>query len=515
MASILDLWNRSESPIKKDNESPSIKLFNDMINELWGKNIEVNTCLSRKHRNIIRKVIRDFMASYPKMDDDMKSPMNVPMQWITEYYIKKNNYQKSMMNYNNKSLYNRYIAIKFDNIKTVGEFVLFKIFNVLSGKNNDGTPYMYDVEIKSKDNHVYERLFYACKQYLIDQIRITSKYKNKYLFVASPMYLWVNINISKMRQEIDQLRLYTYNTGLTIAGFLSYMSQTSRELTTEYKLTFTYMGEKWDFGRSISETILYGLSYTVFDDIHTHHSEYIHVYFSTRDDVPGGYKFAIYNKKGKIIIPIDEPSIEKQAYAVRMPVGNDDDKKFEHYGFRNYLLIPEDCEKIQPVISYATDTGHHLDEEIFRYDDNDEDEDDEDEDDDNNYNDFNNITPTPIPNPRPRPPFPRPPGYINRPPLIPVPKPNPNGTDAERVALNNRIINILDRNLNILGSYCCDIKSVKRLQYHIETLGQYALILTRKINIQSLLFPWPLARIHPHAIDGSIPPHDNVRPMFL
>ncbi|AEN03719.1 p4c precursor [Yokapox virus] len=513
MTTILDLWNTGDGYDFRsvDDIPPSIKLFSNMISELWTKKIEQNTCISRKYRNIIRIVIRDFMASYPKMDEDKKSPINAPMQWVTDYYIKKNSYRNAMMEYNNKYLQNLYNSITLLNINTVGEFILFNVFNLLNARNSDKTPYLYDTQITDNDDSIRETFVTTCVKIFTDQLNIINMHNNKYLFVTVPMYLWYNVSPLEVQQKLKDLKLFKNNIGLTIYGFFMYMGKISRYLTTSYKLILSYLGEKWEFGRSVSETILYGLGYTVFDNLYAYTNQYIDVYFSMRENVIGGYNFAIYYIRGNILLPINESDIpiEYRSYAIKIATSNYDDTRFAYFSNRNYLLTMDDCTKIEAIPSESTNDGHHLDKYIHRDYGNEDEQHLGNEDEQHlGNNSYDNIKPTPILKPMPRPPFPRQYDYINeRSILLPIPKTNPNGTYIERMEINNKIIDILDNNLNRLGSYCCDHDSVNRLQNHIETLGQYSLILARKVNIQSLLIPWPLVKINHHSINGTIPPH--------
>ncbi|AGJ92156.1 P4c [Vaccinia virus] len=273
-----------------------------------------------------------------------------------------------------------------------------------------------------------------------------------------------------------------------------YLSISGRFLNDFALLKFTYLGESWTFSLSVPEYILYGLGYSVFDTIEKFSNDAILVYIRTNNR--NGYDYVEFNKKGIAKVTEAKPDNDKRIHAIRL-INDSSDVQRIHFGFRNMVIINNECANIQSSAENATDTGHHQDSKI-----NIEVEDDDDVIDDDDYN----PKPTPIPEPHPRPPFPRH-EYHKRPKLLPVEEPDPVKKDADRIRLDNHILNTLDHNLNFIGHYCCDTAAVDRLEHHIETLGQYAVILARKINMQTLLFPWPLPTVHPHAIDGSIPPH--------
>nr|AAA48323.1 unknown reading frame [Vaccinia virus]CAA40576.1 unnamed protein product [Vaccinia virus] len=202
MANIINLWN-GIVPTVQDVNVASITAFKSMIDETWDKKIEANTCISRKHRNIIHEVIRDFMKAYPKMDENRKSPLGAPMQWLTQYYILKNEYYKTMLAYDNGSLNTKFKTLNIYMITNVGQYILYIVFCIISGKNHDGTPYIYDSEITSNDkNFINERIKYACKQILHGQLTIALRIRNKFMFIGSPMYLWFNVNGSQVYHDI-------------------------------------------------------------------------------------------------------------------------------------------------------------------------------------------------------------------------------------------------------------------------------------------------------------------------
>ncbi|AUL80304.1 hypothetical protein [Vaccinia virus] len=64
MANFINLWN-GIVPTVQDVNVTSITAFKSMIDETWDKKTEANTSISRKHRNSIHEVIRDFMKAYP------------------------------------------------------------------------------------------------------------------------------------------------------------------------------------------------------------------------------------------------------------------------------------------------------------------------------------------------------------------------------------------------------------------------------------------------------------------
>ncbi|AGJ91341.1 P4c [Vaccinia virus] len=496
MANIINLWN-GIVPTVQDVNVASITAFKSMIDETWDKKIEANTCISRKHRNIIHEVIRDFMKAYPKMDENKKSPLGAPMQWLTQYYILKNEYHKTMLAYDNGSLNTKFKTLNIYMITNVGQYILYIVFCIISGKNHDGTPYIYDSEITSNDkNLINERIKYACKQILHGQLTIALRIRNKFMFIGSPMYLWFNVNGSQVYHDIYDRNAGFHNKeiGRLLYAFMYYLSISGRFLNDFALLKFTYLGESWTFSLSVPEYILYGLGYSVFDTIEKFSNDAILVYIRTNNR--NGYDYVEFNKKGIAKVTEAKPDNDKRIHAIRL-INDSSDVQRIHFGFRNMVIINNECANIQSSAENATDTGHHQDSKI-----NIEVEDDDDVIDDDDYN----PKPTPIPEPHPRPPFPRH-EYHKRPKLLPVEEPDPVKKDADRIRLDNHILNTLDHNLNFIGHYCCDTAAVDRLEHHIETLGQYAVILARKINMQTLLFPWPLPTVHPHAIDGSIPPH--------
>ncbi|UPV00396.1 P4c precursor (Cop-A26L) [Cowpox virus] len=506
MANVINLWNGIVQPVQDVNVA-SITAFKTMIDETWDKKIEENTCIGRKHRNIIHEVIRDFMKSYPKMDETRKSPLGAPMQWLTQYYILKNEYHKTMVAYDNGSLNTKFKTLNIYMITTVGQYILYIVFCIISGKNHDGTPYIYDTEITSNDKSlINERIKYACKQILQDQLTMALRIRNKFMFIGSPMYLWFNVNGSQIYREVYKPTANSQNKdiGSLLYAFMYYLSISGRYLNDFALLKFTYLGESWTFSLSVPEYILYGLGYSVFDTIEKFSDDAILVYIRTNNK--NGYDYVEFNKKGIAKVTEAKPDNDKRIHAIRL-INDSTDVQHIHFGFRNMVIINNECANIQSSAEDATDTGHHQDSKINIEVEDDDDDDDDVDDDDYDYDYDYNVEPTPIPKPNPRPPFPRHNGYHKRPNLLPVETPDPVKKDADRIRLNNHILNTLDHNLNSIGRYCCDTESVDRLEHHIETLGQYAVILARKINIQTLLFPWPLPTVHPHAIDGSIPPH--------
>ncbi|AOP31835.1 p4c precursor [Volepox virus] len=500
---------RGLEPVGQTVNVSSITAFKSMIDETWTEPIKATTCIGRKYRNIINSVIRDFMKAYPKMDQNKKSPIDAPMQWLTPYYISKNEYYKTMLAYDNGLLNTRFKTLNVYMITTVGQYILYIVFCIISGKNHDGSPYIYDTEITSNDKQlIYDRIKFSCKQILEDQLIIALRLKNKFMFIGSPMYLWFNVNGAEIYNEIyNKSGGNAYpnrEIGRLIYAFIHYTSISGRFLNNFALIKFTYLGEAWTFSMSIPEYIFYGLGYSVFDIFEKFSDDAILVYIRTNDK--DGYDYVEFNNKGKHQVLEDKPDNDELVHGVRL-INDDMETRYIHFGFRNMMIISDNCADIQSSAENATDIGHHKDSKI-----NIEEEDDDDSipEPDDGADDYDNTDPTPIPKPKPRPPFPRPNGYPGpsvHPELHKIEKPDPDKKDSDRVKLDNSILNTLDHNLNIIGQYCCDTDAVDRLEHHIETLGQYAVILSRKINMQSLMFPWPMPTVHSHAIDGSIPPH--------
>ncbi|AUL80607.1 hypothetical protein [Vaccinia virus] len=78
-----------------------------------------------------------------------------------------------MVTYDNGSLNTKFKTFIIYMIANVGQYILYIVFCIISGKNHDGTPYIYDSEITNYDkNFINERIKYACKPILHGQLRI-------------------------------------------------------------------------------------------------------------------------------------------------------------------------------------------------------------------------------------------------------------------------------------------------------------------------------------------------------
>ncbi|QDJ95054.1 P4c precursor [Hypsugopox virus] len=558
---IIDLWHVDKSlenlELKENNKSSSetnrdenrvIHNFAKLITDTINKKIDVDKngnkdtstiCINRRQRNIIKDVFRYYMMSKPSLtqkekDELLKKNNNVsyygthindaPLQWVLESFINNNEFYKKLKkekykkskNGNGKMeeemLETRFKQIKKDNninnanvwpkpssysdtfnkMETLGEFILFFVFDIIEARKfNEGISTKYN---NGKPLDLPIRFKYACEQYLYNQIRACNKLKAKNLFIGLPMYYWYQVNPAEVQVILSTLSHYKYAKQIDM--FLRYLSSNGRHFisTTVGKVSLTFLDEEWDFHHSVPEMVLFGLSYSVYDHLVKYGKDKLEVFimeknknskhkdgykYITVSNIYEGYVEMPYKKavehevinedvdehslrNNELILKVAEDVLEKaeMSEAIRIIKSSDTpDHHHSYYAKRGILLAANECKNLEDSAVDANDDGNEKDTSLLIVD-----------------------------------------------PFIYMPMfyPHKDKPTNIRIHLDREIVRRLEDRYNKLNKYCCNDEKVKALEHNFETMRQYAIVLSKKVDYQT--FTHNNVTIPIHSIDHTYPP---------
>ncbi|QHG62675.1 P4c precursor [Cetacean poxvirus 1] len=446
----------------------------------WNKELNESSCLSRYERKSIRNVLREFMKSMPRVHHTSKYK-NIQFQLLLMKYIKENEYYKKLLKYDNeyfKQKYDQYVSTitAVSDISTVGKYIIYFVMKIIKAETIRKERFLEDDGENYDLKFISGRIKYACTELFWTTLAISNFYKCYKMFIGIPSYFFHNIIIQEVYDELSKYMMNDKEnlSKYTVYNFLNYLTKNERIIDDTNKITLYYVGETWDFNKSVPEFVLEALCYSVKDLYKKVGTIKVLVYAY---DQFGRYQYFMINKDDNGYVekfPSFQNEDDISAIRINTPLK-------DSYNYRNTVVTSYECNEL----IRNNNKGEEQDEIIKEF------------------------LLTKI-KPKHDEVYPKPKDNLIEDPPSPPPKDDDNINDIikqinefikdlndDRVTTNSLFLNILD----------LQKERFYRLEHHLETMRQFSLILTRKVDRQSN-YNYELVEIPPHSLDKSIPRYE-------
>ncbi|ASC55545.1 A-type inclusion protein-like protein [Seal parapoxvirus] len=472
--------------------------FKLLVQRHWHHPLNAVTCIPREDRKLIRDIIRRYVQLAPAVDSINRSgrPLNL---YFRKYVEKNPMYLKIFVNADWLEKHDKWMS---ENVEinqtsvasTLGRLYLLVVKKLITGQLADGKWTMdVDVTEKSSQKEIDARASLFCQDFLSSVGNIAVKNTNSAVYFGVPMYWWYGVDAKKIYETLEIE--WTQNTNIVedarySLAFIQFMSEVNGTPVggkDHVKVAFEKTHE-FKFVMSVPEFVMDGLCFTAWDAYSKVGKSFTLDIFITPSEHDGAvYKSVDHDQQGNLE-QLERPKTT-DCSAVRIsyypdPVYEDSEENdlvkpgsYEIYYFeygdpynisRNYyerrdrLTYDGRCHQHHRVWTHPDEDGTTYLRMLWdRYD-----------------------------------------GDINVSPFVDQPPP------ADACVLPQHVDKLLKPLEDTITKTkaCCEnnMKAGKHLERHLETMRQYAVLVSNKTDVHTCHNSG--ANLTRHAIDGSFPP---------
>ncbi|AKC03400.1 A type inclusion protein [Bovine papular stomatitis virus] len=482
-----------------ESEDSLVARFKSLVQRHWHHSLRYVSCIPREDRKLIRDILRKYIQLAPPIEG--KNVANRPLNLYFRKYIEQNPmYRKIFVDDDWLSKHaitlGAHSKINIVNVSTLGKLYLIVVKKLMTGHISYDELIMElpGVSENSSRDVIDKQTAFFCLDFLSNMGALASYYTNNAIYFGVPMFWWYGVdakNIYKMLEagwKNPTTMEYTRHS-LAFIQFMSEVNGTSVSDKDHVKIVFEKL-HIFQFVMSVPEFVMDGLCFTAWDtfsktgtsftmDIFIHPSEHDGaVYKSVDHDVQGVLEQLSRPKT------IDCSAVRVSYYPSVVHMSKDEneiaqpgsyDLYYYEYGdphniSRNYyerrdrLTYDGRCDQRHRVWTHEDSDGTTYLRMLWdRYD-----------------------------------------GNI---PVSPFPQ-KPVGSSGSVCVLPQRVDALLKPLEETIATAktCCEEnrEAGKHLEHHIETMRQYAVLVSNKTDVQTCNRPG--AEVTKHAIDGSLPP---------
>ncbi|WZD66095.1 A-type inclusion body protein [Bovine papular stomatitis virus] len=478
--------------------------FSYLVQRHWHHPLRSVTCIPREDRKLVRDIIRRYIQLAPKIEG--ANPSRRPLNLYFRKYVEQNPIYKKLfvedakLGEHAKWLDERVKVGEAVHVSTLGRLYLLVVKKLLTGQltvTNDWSMDILGVTEKSSQKDIDARTSFFCLDFLSSMGNLASYYQNPAIHFGVPMYWWYGVDAKSIYKRLETGWQNSVTTELTrhSLAFIQFMSEvngTSVGDKDHVKIVFEKL-HVFQFVMSVPEFVMDGLCFTAWDefskvgtsftmDIFIHPSEHDGaVYKSVDHDAQGVldqlprpdtvdcsavrisyYPDVIYtDKESNDLVKPGSYDLFYYEY------GDPNNISRNYYERRDRLTYDGRCDQRHRVWTHADDDGTTYLRMLWdRY--------------------AGNIPVSPFPQ--------KPVGSSGSEPSVCV---LPQRVDALLKPLEETIAT---------AKTCCEgnREAGKQLEHHVETMRQYAVLVSNKTDVQTCNRPG--AEVTKHAIDGSLPP---------
>ncbi|AKU76979.1 A-type inclusion protein/fusion peptide hybrid [Orf virus] len=480
-----------------ENYSSLVSEFKSMVQQQWHHPLGTALCIPRTHRKIIRDVLRAYMQSAPSVEGTNVSrrPVNL---YIRKYVDRNSVYKKIFVDddwmKSHIALLCDHAKVNIINVNTLGKFYLMVVYAAMTGHltltNERIMDILEGVTENSTKTVVDSKTQFFCQAFCRDVSALASYYRNSAIYIGLPIYWWYGINAGTVYDNIEKILVQSnaVEYGRGVLAFLQFMNEVNKtDVKDKDRIKIAFNDHTCMFVMSVPEFIMDGLCFTAWDLFTKYGTSFtVDIFMHPAEHDGAFYKSVDHDQQGNLEQlsrpnTVDCSAVRISYYPKGEHKSNDEnqlgkpgpgDIYYFEYGdsyniSRNYyerrdrLTYDGRCHEHRRVWMHADDDGTTYLRMLWdRYDGN------------------IKVTPFRV------------------------------GFDGSACVLPERVDKLLAPLEKTLAEAktCCESNRAagRHLEQHIETMRQYAVLVSNKTDVHTCRRPG--AEVTRHAIDGSLPP---------
>ncbi|AWU47161.1 P4c precursor [Sea otter poxvirus] len=343
-----------------DKRMRSVLHFYKIVNDSWNTVIDKQTPFTRIQKKAFRNVIRDFIRYAPIANSESFTDPHAPLTLLLPKYIHTNPYYVNFVTFNNEYFKKHYDEIEtYGKIRTMGEFLVYFIMAIMrvdTETTKDGRIEKVQV-FENKDEKISKDEFIslmtrACVNVLWQLCSVGYANENNNIVLGLPMYWWYNVDTEKVQHEVripftrDKFK-DTWSKGPLY--FIKYL--VDNKITNHFHtncVTFSYGGFKSTFTVSVPEFVLDGLCYHISDNITKIGHYTVILYLSQHSNNGHTYTYLCPDDQGSIVsLPCNNQlDYYNDCGSVKI-LNNGSNNSSNTYGYKSLLITPDTLEHFQ------------------------------------------------------------------------------------------------------------------------------------------------------------------------
>ncbi|WZD65839.1 A-type inclusion protein [Bovine papular stomatitis virus] len=281
-----------------------VERFRTFIHENWTVPLNYHTCIPRETRKLVRDLLREYIRRAPAVSGS--NPSGRPLNLFLKTYVEQNPVYKELFKNNVWLLEGAQAIREFDDINTLGRFLLMVVYRIMTGGIGQNETIMDKYDQTTSREVVDGQMDYFCYNFMWHMGSISVFYKNKSLVFGIPMYWWrkeqkANTVSTELENYFQTNDPKNYSNGAK--SFAKYMVDTYDKVgeTTPPHVTVSFSDFSTAFLTSVPEFIMDGLCYTVWDKITKYGTAFNVDVFLTQNRYNGAsFKTIEHHKQGVI-----------------------------------------------------------------------------------------------------------------------------------------------------------------------------------------------------------------------
>ncbi|AKC03529.1 A type inclusion protein [Bovine papular stomatitis virus] len=247
-----------------------VERFRTFIHQHWTAPLNYHTCIPRETRKLVRDLLREYIRQAPPISGN--NPSGRPLNLFLKTYVEQNPVYKELFKNNVWLLEGAQAIREFDDINTLGRFLLMVVYRIMTGGMGKNETIMDKYDQTASKEVVDAQMDYFCYNFMWHMGSLSVFYKNKSLVFGIPMYWWrkeqnVNTVSTELENYFQRYDPKNYSNGAK--SFVKYMVDTydkvGENIPPHVNVSFSVFNT--DFISSVPEFIMDGLCYTVWDKI--------------------------------------------------------------------------------------------------------------------------------------------------------------------------------------------------------------------------------------------------------
>ncbi|WOC35486.1 A type inclusion protein [Equine parapoxvirus] len=472
-----------------------VSRFRSLVKRHWHQPLNKHTCIPREDRKAVRDVIRLYVERAPPIEGP--NVAGRPLNLYFKKYVEKNPVFVAIFGdpwIKDALTFYR----QFSDISTLGRLYLFVVHRIMTGKTHrdNGVMNVADVSETSARETIDTRASAFCENFMWYMGSVCAFKENKNLFFGVPMFWWYGVDAKKIYDTLNKLFMHAqtgYDYTVYSLAFMRLMAEvngTDVRHMPHVKVVFNKL-HRFRFVMSVPELVMDGLCFTAWDEFtKTGKAFSVDIFVSPLRHNSGAYWSVDHDKEGALD-PLPRPDTV-DCSAVRISYYPDprhhvrsakswDDKQEVHdrtyyYDYGDLWDVSRNEYERRDRLTFSNECGVHR---VWR---------DEDPDRSTYWRMLHD----------------RFMGEINVTPF-PPPPPSPAAPQCVLPEHVDRLLRPMEETLAAVKACCEKNRAAGRhLESHIETMRQYAVVVSNKTDVHTCRPPG--SAVTRHALDGSLPP---------
>ncbi|AIO03569.1 A-type inclusion protein [Orf virus] len=242
--------------------------FTTFINANWTKPLNNRSCIPRRTRKVVRDLLREYIKQAPPIQGD--NPSSLPVNLFLKSYVDINPVYKSIFENNIWLLESAQNIRTFENITTVGRFLLMVVYRIMSGGIGEGKTIMDNYSQQTSKPVLNTQMDYFCYNFMWHVASVANYYKNKSLVIGLPMYWWRDDQnqlfvLEQLKKDFPDIDMPDARGAI---DFVQYMTDVyDKKYEAQPRVNISFDKFNTNFVVSVPEFIMDGLCYTSWDKI--------------------------------------------------------------------------------------------------------------------------------------------------------------------------------------------------------------------------------------------------------